>query len=123
MKRIWFSIIFLGAAVALCLFEQLEVHRDYHSIIATADKATAAESRKDKEALCKELEKEWEHIHNWAALTTDHSILHGTEVAVAEAVEFSKSDYIDETDEALIEAKSELTQIHDSTLIKLENIF
>ncbi len=123
MKRIWFSIIFLALAVSLCFFEQIKVHKEFHIAIDTADKAIAAESREEKTEYCKQLEKEWEHIHNWAAMTTDHSILHGTEIAVAEAVEFSKSEYTDETDEALIEAKSELQQIHDGTLIRVENIF
>ena len=123
MKRIWFSLIFLAAAIALCTFEQIEVHRDFHKVIDTAEKALAADNMEEKAQCCEQLEKEWEHIHNWAAMTTDHSILHGTEVAVAQAVEFSKTNYIDETDEAIIEAKSELEQIHDGTLIKIENIF
>lgn len=123
MKRIWFSLVFLAAAIALCGFEQIEVHRDFHSVISTAESAIEAESKEEKAQYCLELEKEWQHIHKWAALTTDHSILHGTEVAVAQAVEFSKTDYLDETDEALIEAKSELEQIHDGALVKLENIF
>jgi hypothetical protein len=123
MKRIWFSLIFLAAAISLCVFEQIELHRDFHIVIGTAENAIAAESREEKAQYCKELEKEWEHIHNWAALTTDHSILHGTEIAVAQAVDLSETEYTDETDEALIEAKSELEQIHDGIVIKIENIF
>jgi hypothetical protein len=57
MKRIWFSLIFLAAAISLCVFEQIELHRDFHIVIGTAENAIALKAERKRRNTARSLKR------------------------------------------------------------------
>lgn len=122
MKRIWFSIIFLALAIGACTYEQAVVKSAHKEISAVIDSALECKELDEKIKLCNEITEKWEKHFKKISLVTDHSILQSADVSVGTINALAKEGD-DSVDEALIETKSELEQIYDSSKINLSNIF
>ena len=96
MKRLWFAFAFLLIAAAACAYEQITVKSNYNEIKAVIDEAIS--------------------------LMTDHSIFQSADVSFGSLSDLAREDK-DSINETLIEAKSELEQIYDSSKINFSNIF
>lgn len=122
MKRLWFAFIFLTIALCACSYEQYVVKYTYNEINAVIDKALSAGTPEEKIEYCGEITEKWNKNLKKITLVTDHSITQSANVSVGtlKSLADGKSENIDET---LIEAKSELKQIYDSSKINFSNIF
>lgn len=122
MKRLWFATLFLAIALFACSYEQYVVKYTYNEINAVIDKALTADNSDEKIKYCNEITDKWDSCFKKITLVTDHSIVQSADVSFGtlSALAEDKSENIDET---LIETKSELKQIYDSSRINLSNIF
>ncbi|MEZ3421855.1 MAG: DUF4363 family protein [Eubacterium sp.] len=122
MKRLWFAGIFLLIALCACLYEQYVVEYTYKEIDTVIDRALNTDDPKEKEQCCIEITEKWDKHFKKITLVTDHSITQSADVSVGTLKALSE-DNSESIDESLIEAKSELRQIYDSSRINLSNIF
>ena len=122
MKRLWFAVIFLTAAACACIYEQYTVKTAYKKITAVIDEAVSAENENVKIKYCDEITKKWEKSYKTISLVSDHSVFQNADISfgMISALAEEGSDSINDT---LIQAKSELSQIYDSSKINLSNIF
>ena len=86
------------------------------------DKALATDNSDEKIKYCNEIIDKWDNYFRKVTLVTDHSIVQSADISFGtlSALAEEESESIDET---LIESKSELKQIYDSSRINLSNIF
>lgn len=122
MKRLWFAGIFLLAALCACSYEQYVVKCTYKEINTVIDKALNTDDQNEKAEYCNEITKKWDKYFRKITLVTDHSITQSADVSVG-TLKALADDRSESIDESLIEAKSELRQIYDSSRINLSNIF
>lgn len=122
MKRLWFSVLFLAIAIGTCTYEQAIVKNAYKDITAVIDAALISEDPYEKIEYCKDITEKWDKHFKKISLVTDHSILQSADVSVGTINSLAKKGG-DSVDEALIQTKSELEQIYDSSKINLSNIF
>lgn len=121
MKRLWFSVIFLSLSVAFCIYEQTMVKNEYNDIMNTIDYAIASDSLAEKAEYCDIITEKWDKYFFKSSLMLDHSILESADISVGTLNNLAQID-MDDTDEALIEAKSEIEQVYEHTRISLPNI-
>lgn len=121
MKRLWFSAAFLLIALSLCAFEQFYVYKDYEEIISQIDSAISESDLDTKKEKCAEIEEIWEEFDRKAAYITDHAILHSAEISIGTLNDLNNLNEED-TNEALIEAKSEIEQVYEHSKINFSNI-
>ena len=122
MKRLWFAFAFLLIAAAACAYEQITVKSNYNEIKAVRDEAITAENEDEKIKYCDEITEKWENSYKSISLMTDHSIFQSADVSFGSLSDLAREDK-DSINETLIEAKSELEQIYDSSKINFSNIF
>lgn len=122
MKRLWFAAVFLIIALCTCSYEQYVVKCTYNEINGVIDKALATDNSDEKIKYCNEIIDKWDNYFRKVTLVTDHSIVQSADISFGtlSALAEEESESIDET---LIESKSELKQIYDSSRINLSNIF
>lgn len=121
MKRLWFSAVFILVAISLCVFEQFYVYGKCDAIIGHIDSAISENDLQAKKEKCEAIEKEWESFDRMATYITDHSILHSAEISIGTLKDLNNLNSED-TNEALIEAKSEIEQVYDHSKINFSNI-
>lgn len=122
MKRIWFSAAFIVIALFVCTYEQLTVNTAYEDITNTINLALESSNEDEKIKYCKEVSKKWDEFFRKVTLVTDHSVVQSADVSVG-TLERLANKRDDSVDEALIETKSELDQIYDTSRITFSNIF
>lgn len=122
MKRIWFSIIFIVIALGVCTFERITVNRAYDDITSTIELALESSNEEEKIKYCKEVSEKWDVFFKKITLVTDHSIVQNADVSVG-TLEKLADRRDDSVNDALIETKSELDQIYDTSKITFSNIF
>lgn len=122
MKRLWFALIFLLIAICGCCYEQYIVKTTYNDISMSIDMALNADKSEEKEKYCNEITDKWDKYVQCVTLVTDHSILQSADVSISTINELAEESS-DSLDEALIQAKSELNLIYDSSKINFSNIF
>lgn len=122
MKRLWFAGIFLLITVLACSYEQYVVKYTYTEINEIIDSALSTDNPTEKAEYCKEISEKWNKSVRKLTLVTDHSVTQSADVSFGtlKALAANNSENIDET---LIETKSELQQIYNSSRINLSNIF
>lgn len=122
MKRLWFAAVFLLTAVLACSYEQYVVKYTYTEINEMIDNALSTQSETEKAEYCSEISEKWDKSVKKLTLVTDHSITQSADVSFGtlKALSEKNSESIDET---LIETKSELLQIYESSKVNLSNIF
>ena len=122
MKRLWFAAVFLIISLCTCSYEQYVVKCTYNEINEVIDKALATDNSDEKIKYCNEIIDKWDNYFRKVTLVTDHSIVQSADISFGtlSALAEEESESIDET---LIESKSELKQIYDSSRINLSNIF
>ena len=121
MKRLWFAAVFIAVCVLTCAYEQYVVKSAYEDIVSVIDIATETESADEKVEYCREIAEKWEFYYKKISLITDHSILEDADISIASLKALAKSDR-DGLDDILIETKSELEHIYESSIINLSNI-
>ena len=121
MKRLWFSAAFILIALSLCAYEQFVVFSECREIIEKIDIAIDEDDLDAKKAQCAEIEALWEDFDRKATYTTDHAILHSAEISIGTLGDLNDLNEED-TNEALIEAKSEILQVYEHSRINLSNI-
>jgi len=122
MKRIWFSITFIIIALSVCTYEQITVNNAYEDITNTIELALESKSQDEKIKYCNEITEKWDIFFKKVTLVTDHSVVQSADVSVGTIKKLAdKKD--DSVDEVLIETKSELDQIYDTSRITFNNIF
>lgn len=121
MKRLWFSAVFILIALSLCAFEQFFVYSECNEIIAHIDSAINETDLKAKKEKCAAIEDEWEDFDRKATYITDHAILHSAEISIGTLNDLNNLN-AEDTNEALIGAKSEIEQVYDHSKINLSNI-
>ncbi len=122
MKRIWFSVLFIILALGVCTFEQITVKNGYENITKAIDNALECEDETEKAEYCKEITTEWNKYYKKITLVTDHSIIQSADVSINTLKDISNYD-AEGSDDTLIEAKSELKQIYESSMITFSNVF
>lgn len=122
MKRIWFSVLFIILALSVCTFEQITVKNGYENITKAIDNALECEDETEKTEYCKEITTEWNKYYKKITLVTDHSIIQSADVSINTLKDISNYD-AEGSDDTLIEAKSELKQIYESSRITFSNVF
>ena len=122
MKRLWFAAVFFFFSLCTCSYEQYVVKCTYNEINEVIDKALATDNSDEKIKYCNEIIDKWDNYFRKVTLVTDHSIVQSADISFGtlSALAEEESESIDET---LIESKSELKQIYDSSRINLSNIF
>ena len=122
MKRLWSAAVFLIIALCTRSYEQYVVKCTYNEINEVIDKALATDNSDEKIKYCNEIIDKWDNYFRKVTLVTDHSIVQSADISFGtlSALAEEESESIDET---LIESKSELKQIYDSSRINLSNIF
>ena len=121
MKRLWFSAAFILIAFSLCAFEQFVVYGECREIIERIDVAIDEHDLDTKKEQCAEIEKLWEDFDRKATYTTEHAILHSAEISIGTLGDLNDLNEED-TNEALIEAKSEVLQVYEHSRINFSNI-
>lgn len=121
MKRLWFSAAFILIAIILCVVEQTMIYDACGEIIERIDAAIQTNDVDEKKAYCDEVEEMWLEFEEKASYVMDHAILHSAEISVGTLKDLNELN-IEDANEALIEAKSEIKQIHDHSKISLSNI-
>lgn len=121
MKRLWFSAIFLSLIIVLCIFEQAAVKKGYREISQKIDYAIAAEELSEKRDYCLEIEKDWDKYYFVISLMADHSMIENSNASVGMLDTISTLSF-EETNEILVEAKSEIDQLYKNTVISINNI-
>ena len=122
MKRLWFAFIFLALCVLACSYEQYVVKSAYEDIVSVIDKAIEADSPEEKADYCLEITEKWDGYFKKITLVTDHSILQSADVSIGSLKTLSVSES-DGLNDLLIQTKSELEQIYDSSRINFSNVF
>ncbi|MDE5995410.1 MAG: DUF4363 family protein, partial [Eubacterium sp.] len=86
------------------------------------DSALSTDDSSEKAKYCSEISEKWDKRVKTLTLFTDHSITQSADVSFGtlKTLAENNSENIDET---LIETKSELQQIYDSSRINFSNIF
>lgn len=121
MKRLWFSAAFILIAIVLCVVEQTMIYDDCGEIIECIDAAIQTNDVDEKKAYCDEVEEMWVKFEEKASYVMDHAILHSAEISVGTLKDLNELN-IEDANEALIEAKSEIKQVYDHSRISLSNI-
>lgn len=122
MKRLWFSAVFLIIAVCVCAYEQITVNNAYEDITSTINLALESQNEDEKIKYCTEVTEKWDEFFKKATLVTDHSVVQSADVSVGTLKRLA-DQRDDSVDEVLIETKSELDQIYDTSRITFNNIF
>lgn len=126
MKRIWIAIIFLVVSVVSCGYEQIIFKERYEDMVGVIDKAVVCEDLSEKKEYCNEIVESWDNYLSKIALLVDETSLKDADVYIRKIKTCAKDEnecLSDDLNETLIETKSELEQIYDSSKIKLSNIF
>ncbi len=126
MKRIWIAVIFLVVSIIACGYEQITFKGRYDDIIGVIDKAVVCEDVSEKKEYCNEIVESWEKYLSKISILIDESNLKDADVYIRKIRTCAKDEnecLSDDLNETLIETKSELEQIYDSSKIKLSNIF
>lgn len=126
MKRIWIAVIFLVISIIFCGYEQVTLKEHYEDIISVIDKAVMCEDVSEKKEYCFKIADTWENYLSKISILIDESNLKDADVYILKIKTYSKDEndcLSDDLNETLIETKSELEQIYDSSKIKLSNIF
>lgn len=121
MKRLWFSAAFILIVIVLCVVEQTMIYDDCGEIIERIDAAIQTNDVDEKKAYCDEVEEMWVKFEEKASYVMDHAILHSAEISVGTLKDLNELN-IEDANEALIEAKSEIKQVYDHSKISLSNI-
>lgn len=122
MKRLWFSAIFMIAALSLCFVEQFCIAKDCREIIAAIGTATECDDANEKIEYCKEITDMWNDYYKKASYVTDHSVLQGADVSMGTLNSLPPDSDSESINELLAEAKSEAKQIYEHSRISLSNI-
>lgn len=122
MKRLWFAGIFLLAALLACFYEQYMVKYTYTEFNEIIDSALDTDSPAKKAEYCKEISEKWDKRVKTLTLFTDHSVTQSADVSFGTLNALAENDS-ENIDATLIETKSELQQIYDSSKINFSNIF
>ncbi|MDE6722668.1 MAG: DUF4363 family protein [Eubacterium sp.] len=122
MKRLWFAGIFLIVAVLACSYEQYMVKYTYTEINEIIDNALSTDNPVQKAEYCNEISEKWDKRVKKLTLFTDHSITQSADVSFGTLKSLAETDS-ESIDETLIETKSELQQIYESSRVNLSNIF
>ena len=122
MKRLWFAGIFLAAALLACSYEQYMVKYTYTEFNEIIDSALDTDSPAKKAEYCNEISEKWDKRVKTLTLFTDHSVTQSADVSFGTLKSLAENDS-ESIDETLIETKSELQQIYDSSRINFSNIF
>lgn len=122
MKRLWFAGIFLAAALLACTYEQYMVKYTYTEFNEIIDSALDTDSPAKKAEYCNEISEKWDKRVKTLTLFTDHSVTQSADVSFGTLKSLAENDS-ESIDETLIETKSELQQIYDSSRINFSNIF
>lgn len=121
MKRLWFAFIFIALCVLACAYEQNVVKSAYEDVASAIDRAIDADSDEEKLRYCLEITEKWDNYYKKITLVTDHSILESADISVNE-LKAQAQNGSNGLDEILIETKSALEHIYESSLINLSNI-
>ncbi|MDE6110275.1 MAG: DUF4363 family protein [Eubacterium sp.] len=122
MKRLWFAGVFLLVALLACSYEQYMVKYTYKEINGIIDSALNTDNQSEKAEYCSEISEKWDKRVKTLTLFTDHSITQSADVSFGTLKSLSENNS-ENIDETLIETKSELQQIYDSSRINFSNIF
>ena len=122
MKRLWFAGVFLLVAVLACSYEQYMVKYTYTEINEIIDNALETDNPVQKAEYCNEISEKWDNRVKTLTLFTDHSITQSADVSFGTLKSLAETDS-ESIDETLIETKSELQQIYESSRVNLSNIF
>lgn len=122
MKRLWFAGVFLLVAVLACSYEQYMVKYTYTEINEIIDNALDTDNPVQKAEYCNEISEKWDNRVKTLTLFTDHSITQSADVSFGTLKSLAETDS-ESIDETLIETKSELQQIYESSRVNLSNIF
>lgn len=120
MKRLWFAFIFIVLCVLACAYEQYVVKSAYEDIVAVIDSAIEAGALEEKAEYCLEIAEEWGDYYKKIALISDHSMLENADISIRLLEESTDGSGLDEL---LLQTKSELERIYESSRINLSNIF
>ncbi len=126
MKRIWIAVIFLVVSIISCGYEQITFKERYKDITNVIDKAVVCEDISEKKEYCYEIVDSWDKYLSKIAILIDESNLKDADVYIRKIGTCAKDEnecLSDDLNETLIETKSELEQIYDSSKIKFTNIF
>lgn len=126
MKRIWIAVVFLVLSIISCSYEQITFKQRYEDIITVIDKAVVCEDVNEKKEYCYEIVDSWENYLRKISILVDESNLKDADVYIRKIRTCAKDEnecLSDDLNETLIETKSELEQIYDSSKIKVSNIF
>lgn len=126
MKRIWIAVIFLVVSIVACGYEQITFKSRYEDIINIIDVAVECEDESEKKEYCYEIIDSWEGYLKKISVLIDESNLKDADVCIRKiksCTNYKDECLSDDLNETLIETKSELEQIYDSSKIKFSNIF
>ncbi len=126
MKRIWIAVLFLVITVCACSYEQMTFKNRYAEIINIIDDAVECEDVTEKKDYCYDIIDSWEGYLKKISVLIDESNLKAADVCIRKirlCADFEEECLSDDLNETLIETKSELEQIYDSSKIKFSNIF
>ncbi|MCD7873353.1 MAG: DUF4363 family protein [Clostridiales bacterium] len=122
MKRLWFSAIFLILIISLCTYEQSIVKKGYENITEYIDYALETGDMAEKENYCREITNKWNKYYSVSSLMTDHSVLESANASIGMLNDVTRISG-EETDEILVEAKSDIRQLYENSIISISNIF
>ncbi len=109
--------------VLACSYEQYVVKSSYEDIVSVIDAALDENISPEKKVeYCEKITDLWSVCYKKVTLVTDHSVLQSADVSIGTIKDLAESES-DSLDEALIETKSELKQMYESSRINLSNIF
>lgn len=121
MKRLWFSAVFLSVIIALCTFEQITVNKIYKELNSDIDKAISTQVQSEKREYCLEIDKKWDKYYYIMSLMSDHSMIEDANAYIGMLDPISTLS-VEETNEILVEAKSEIERIKETSEISIRNI-
>lgn len=125
MKRLYVAIIFLAAAISLCIFEQYTVKNAYKEAsgyINTAIESLENDDYTTVQSACKNLNNFWGEKQKYMTAMIDHGSLDEASVTISSLEELAENES-DSLEDELITAKNQLKSIYDNQKITFGNIF
>lgn len=126
MKRIWIAVLFLVISIISCSYEQITFKNHYVDLINIIDEAVECEDLSEKKEYCYKIVNSWEGYLRKISVLIDESNLKDADVYIRQirtCANYENECLSEDLNETLIETKSELEQIYDSSKIKFSNIF
>lgn len=118
MKRIWFAVVFILIAAALCAGEQTYVKQVYNELNSEISRAEQYESPEDLADAIKNIQNYWDDNNDLLFTLADHSVLDDLGTSIRS---------LDPNDEDVKSVMAEIKALNDvfyeNEKITLANIF